>query len=147
MAATGPKGPDPAIAPMLTVIAVDRILGLQRPSNVVVAPINLLRGKKGEIQACEVNALILLDSSPQYADVHHDDFLGRMRIGDRDWTDTDDRATLCWLQAEFEVPKFTLGHVRNAIAALARAAARLADAVDQRAARVGRNASYRIRTV
>lgn len=77
--------------------------------------LNLILDSKGRIKACEFNAKQLLGADAQYGAVHFDEFLGRMRIGERDWTDHDDRAALIGLQAVHRVPGFTLGQVRNAV--------------------------------
>ncbi len=79
----------------------------------------LLMGANSEIKACEYNAKALMSTEAQYDALHLDNFLQRVRLGDRDWTDNDDRRALCWLQAEYGVAKFTLGQVRNAVLALA----------------------------
>lgn len=80
---------------------------------------SLLRSAKGDVRACEFNARILMAASAQFNDLHFDEFLCRVRLGDRDWSDGDDRDALIWLQGTHRVPSFTLGQVRNAILALA----------------------------
>jgi predicted P-loop ATPase len=51
--------------------------------------------------------------------LHFDAFLSRMRIGERDWNDADDIECLCYLQATYRVPRFTLGQIRAASRAIA----------------------------
>ena len=80
---------------------------------------NLIRSDKGIIRACDHNAKELMAAAPQFSDLHFDDFLFRARIGDRDWSDHDDRDALCWLQSAHQVPGFTLGQTRTAVMALA----------------------------
>ncbi len=79
----------------------------------------LIKSDKGIVRPCEHNAKILLAVAPQFDDLYFDDFLYRPRIGDRDWTDHDDRDTLCWIQSAHLVPGFTLGQVQRAVMALA----------------------------
>ena len=66
----------------------------------------LLQSSAGEIKPCEHNARVLIGTSPQYAELHFDEFLSRLRIGARDWTDADDLDLLCWLQSAHGVPRF-----------------------------------------
>lgn len=80
---------------------------------------NLIVGDKGQIRACEFNALQLIRAEPMFDGLHFDEFLYRQRRGDRDWTDHDDREALLWIQKVHRVPGFTLGQIRNATAALA----------------------------
>lgn len=80
---------------------------------------DLILGDKGQIRPCDYNAKQLIGADPLYAELHFDEFLYRARIGDRDWTDHDDRDALCALQAAHRVPGFTLGHVRNAAMVIA----------------------------
>lgn len=86
--------------------------------------LKLICGDKGQIKACEYNVKQLLGADAKYNPLHFDDFLYRPRFGDRDWTDGDDLAALCALQAEHRVPAFTLRQVRNAVMVLARERAR-----------------------
>lgn len=79
---------------------------------------NLIRGEKGQIKPCEHNVRQLLAGDDHYAALHLDEFLCRHRLGDRDWTDNDEREALCALQAEHRVSGFTLSQVRNAAMAL-----------------------------
>lgn len=74
----------------------------------------LLKSDKGAIKPCEHNARVLLSAAPQYEGLHFDEFLSRMRLGERDWTDADDLDMLCWLQSAYNVPGFSLTHSRNA---------------------------------
>jgi predicted P-loop ATPase len=79
----------------------------------------LLRTEKGAIRPCEYNARELINAAPQYADLHYDDFLARLRIGERDWGDADDLDALCWLQSVHRVPGFTKRQVQNAVQGIA----------------------------
>lgn len=79
----------------------------------------LIVSDKGVIKPCEHNAKVLIAGAPQYAGLHFDDFLSRMRIGARDWSDADDLEALCWLQSAHGVYSFTLGQTRNAARATA----------------------------
>jgi predicted P-loop ATPase len=79
----------------------------------------LLRSKDGDIKPCEHNARLLISTATQYADLHFDEFLSRLRIVARDWTDADDVELLCWLQSTHVVSRFTIGQARNAIRAVA----------------------------
>jgi hypothetical protein len=79
----------------------------------------LLRSDRGAIKPCEHNACELLADAAQYGGLHFDEFLSRMRLDARDWTDADDLAALSWLQSKHSVPGFTLGQVRNAARTLA----------------------------
>ena len=74
----------------------------------------LIRTPKGAILACEHNARLLIAHAPQYAELHFDDFLSRMRIGERDWADGDELGAVCWLQSTHGVARFTLQHARAA---------------------------------
>jgi hypothetical protein len=85
----------------------------------VADELRLIRDGKNRLKACEHNAKQLLSTDAGYADLYFDDFLFRLRFGKRDWTDNDDRAALCELQAAHQVAGFTLGQVRNAVQALA----------------------------
>src|SRR5207253_2604308 len=82
-------------------------------------PAELLRNDKGAILPCEHNAFVLLSAATEFAQLHFDEFLSRMRIGARDWIDADDLGAVCWLQSVNGVARFTLGHARNAARALA----------------------------
>lgn len=77
--------------------------------------IDLIRTDKGAIRACEHNARELLLTMPRYRGLHFDTFLYRIRLGRRDWTDGDERELLCRLQQAHQVPRLTLGQVRNAV--------------------------------
>lgn len=79
----------------------------------------LLLNEKGKILPCEHNALELLRTDDYHGALHFDRFLYRVRIGPRDWSDQDDRAALCGLQAVHRVHGFTLGQVRSAVLSLA----------------------------
>jgi hypothetical protein len=78
----------------------------------------LLKSNKGEIKPCEHNARVLIGEAEQYAGLHFDEFLSRLRIDARDWTDADDLEALCWLQSAHCVARFTLGQTRNATRAV-----------------------------
>jgi putative DNA primase/helicase len=93
-----------------------RVEELRRKAD--AAPV-LLKNEKGVIQPCEHNAFALLAAAAEFADLAFDEFLSRMRIGARDWTDGDDLEAVRWLQCTHGVPKFTLGHARNAARSLA----------------------------
>lgn len=82
-------------------------------------PSTLLTNDKGVILACEHNAFALLEASANYAGLHFDEFLSRLRTDTRDWTDADDLDTLRWLQSKHGVARFTLGHARHAAQSLA----------------------------
>ena len=73
----------------------------------------LLKTETGTIKACEHNARVLIAGATQYADLHFDEFLSRLRLATRDWTDADDLDVVCWLQAAHGVARFTLGQARN----------------------------------
>jgi virulence-associated protein E len=79
----------------------------------------LILSEKGAIKACDHNAKELMVGAAQFDGLHFDEFLCRVLIGERDWTDHDDRDTLCWLQSTHRVPGFTLGQTRTAVMALA----------------------------
>jgi hypothetical protein len=79
----------------------------------------LLKSDTGTIKPCEHNARVLIAGAPQYAYVHYDEFLSRMRFGARDWTDADEIGCLCWLQSAHGVSRFTIGQTRNAARAVA----------------------------
>ncbi len=79
----------------------------------------LILDAKDQPRPCEYNAKELLAVEERYLALHFDEFLYRTRLGARDWTDNDDRAALCELQAGTGVPGFTLGQVRNAMMTLA----------------------------
>ncbi|NMM07413.1 VapE domain-containing protein [Polaromonas sp.] len=81
--------------------------------------VTLLTTERGVLVACEHNARVLMFRAARYADLYFDTFLSRMRIGDRDWSDADDLAAVCWLQSENDAPRFTLAHTRNAARSLA----------------------------
>jgi predicted P-loop ATPase len=82
-------------------------------------PSIIIRSDKGAVKPCDFNARELMASAPQYDGLHFDDFLCRVRIDERDWSDHDDRETLCWLQSAHQCPGFTLGQARTAALALA----------------------------
>jgi predicted P-loop ATPase len=84
-------------------------------------PPNLILGVKGEIKACEHNAKELMAAAKQYDCLHFDKFLYRVRLGERDWSDADDRDCVCWLQSAYRVAGFTLNQARTAAMALAHA--------------------------
>lgn len=79
----------------------------------------LLKNAHGVIKACESNAVVLLRANEQFAQLHHDDFYQRLRIGERDWTDADALDALLHLQGNWKVPGFTLRQVSHAAQALA----------------------------
>lgn len=79
----------------------------------------LIVNAKDEPKACEHNAVLMMEAAAQYASMHFDEFLSRIRIDGRDWRDADDLALLCWLQASQGVAGFTLGQARNAARAVA----------------------------
>jgi hypothetical protein len=81
--------------------------------------IDLIRSDKGAIRPCEHNARELILTMPRYRALHFDEFLYRVRLGRRDWTDSDERELLCLLQAAHQVPRLTLGQVRNAVQVVA----------------------------
>ena len=81
--------------------------------------LKLIVGNKNQIKACEYNARQLIGVDPCCADLHFDEFLYRVRMGERDWADHDDRVVLCALQVTHNVPTFTLGQVRNAVMVIA----------------------------
>jgi Virulence-associated protein E len=72
----------------------------------------LLKDANG-IVPCEHNAYVLIDTAPQYAGLFFDEFLTRLRIGERDWHDADDLECLRWLQSAHQVPRFSLAQARN----------------------------------
>src|SRR4029453_2179914 len=80
---------------------------------------SLIRSDTGVVKACDYNAKTLMGAAPQFDGLHFDDFLYRARIGARDWSDHDDRDTLCWLQSAHQVPGFNPGPARTAVMALA----------------------------
>lgn len=84
-----------------------------------VAELGLIQGRSGAPVACEHNAVRLLGAEEAYASLHFDEFRCRVRLGDRDWTDHDDRMALCKLQEKHRIPKFTLGQVRTAVQVVA----------------------------
>jgi predicted P-loop ATPase len=79
----------------------------------------LLKSDKGAVKPCEHNARVLIASAPQYHPLHFDEYLSRMRVDKRDWTDADDIECLCWLQSANAVSRFTIGQTRNAARAVA----------------------------
>lgn len=81
--------------------------------------LTLIKSKKGGLRACEHNARVLIANEARYAGLHFDEFLSRMRIDRRDWTDADDLDALFWLQDAHRVPSFTLTHARHAARHLA----------------------------
>jgi hypothetical protein len=83
--------------------------------------LNLILGSKGEIKACEHNAKELMAGAKQYDCLHFDKFLYRTRLGERDWSDADDRDAVVWLQSAHRVSGFTLNQARTAAMALAHA--------------------------
>lgn len=80
---------------------------------------SLIRSSKGELKPCEHNARTLIAGEARFDGLHYDEFLSRMRIGDRDWTDADDLEVLCWLQQAHGVAGFTPGQARNGARAVA----------------------------
>jgi predicted P-loop ATPase len=94
------------------------ISGLPKPASLILGD----KGHdKGTIKACEHNAKELMAAAKQYDGLHFDKFLYRVRIGERDWSDADDRDAVCWLQSAYQVAGFTLGQTRTAALALAHA--------------------------
>jgi putative DNA primase/helicase len=83
------------------------------------AELTLILSDKGQIKPCEFNVRQLLSIDAKYAGLHFDEFLYRTRIDGRDWTDHDDRNTLCSVQALYRIPGFTLAQVRTSVMALA----------------------------
>jgi len=75
--------------------------------------VTLIKSNKGAILPCEHNAYVLIGAAQQYAGLHFDEFLSRLRIDGRDWHDADDLACLLWLQSAHCVAKFTIGQARN----------------------------------
>ena len=71
----------------------------------------LYRSANGALVPCEHNAFVLVDNAVQYAGLHHDEFLARQRLGDRDWSDGDDIECLRWLQRA-HLTRFNLTHAR-----------------------------------
>jgi hypothetical protein len=55
----------------------------------------------------------LIGAASQYAGLHFDEFLSRLRIEGRDWIDADDLQCLRWLQSAHGVARFSLGQARN----------------------------------
>jgi predicted P-loop ATPase len=90
------------------------------PGDTLIPP-NLILGVKGEIKACEHNAKELMAAAKQYDCLHFDKFLYRVRLGERDWSDADDRDAVCWLQSAYRVAGFTLNQARTAALALSHA--------------------------
>jgi predicted P-loop ATPase len=74
-----------------------------------------LKSSKGLILPCEQNGYVLMGAAQHLDGLHFDEFLSRLRIGERDWTDADTLDALRWLQWAHGVPKFTLGHARSAV--------------------------------
>ena len=83
------------------------------------ADFELLRSSTGKILPCVHNAFTLFKRADQFADVHFDTFLHRMRVGPRDWIDADGLDALRWIQVTFRVASFTLAHVTSAMLSLA----------------------------
>jgi predicted P-loop ATPase len=81
--------------------------------------LELILDKQGRPKGCEHNAKQLLGADPRYSNVYWDEFHGRLRCDERDWTDYDDLVALNSLQAEHQVASFTPGHVRRAVLTLA----------------------------
>jgi predicted P-loop ATPase len=79
----------------------------------------LLLTDKGLVHPCDFNARLLIARAKRFDELHFDDFLRCVRLGARDWSDDDDRNTLCWLQAAHQIPRFTLTHTRTAVRSLA----------------------------
>jgi virulence-associated protein E len=79
----------------------------------------LIKSDKGAIKPCEHNARVLIGGASQYAGLYFDEFLSRMRVDGRDWTDADDLEAVCWLQSSHAVHNFSLGQARNAARAVA----------------------------
>lgn len=82
-------------------------------------PSALLLSDKGAIQPCLHNACVLIADATEFANLHFDEFLSRLRMGERDWTDADDLELLRWLQSAHGVSRFTLGHARDAARSVA----------------------------
>lgn len=78
----------------------------------------LLRRKNDDVRPCDLNARLLIAQAEQYRGIHFDEFLSRLRDGDRDWTDADDLQVLLWLQGKFAAPGFTQGQARNGVRAV-----------------------------
>ena len=83
------------------------------------APTGLLLDPKGVVLACEHNALLILQNAPEFKDVHFDEFLYRIRIGERDWTDADVIRTQIWLQSTQRQARFSKAQAGAAITNLA----------------------------
>lgn len=79
----------------------------------------LLVNGKGALAPCEQNAVALMGECEKYKGLHYDTFLSRLRLGERDWTDSDALDALCWLQLTHNIPGLKLGQVRNAVVKLA----------------------------
>jgi len=90
-----------------------------QPAQPTQAVDGLLLARTGEVKACEHNAKTLIAGAKPYDDLFFDDFLCRVRLAERDWSDHDDRDALCWLQSSNRVAGFTLGQTRTAVLALA----------------------------
>jgi hypothetical protein len=98
---------------------LDKLRRPQPDPEVDPAGVGLILSKDGDIKPCEHNARLLIAGAPQYQKLHHDEFLSRMRLGDRDWIDADEIECLCWLQSAHGVSRFTLGQARNGARAVA----------------------------
>lgn len=91
----------------------------RKPGGPDTAELDLLKNDKGVILACERNAYLLLEASEKFQGLHYDEFLSRMRLGERDWQDTDDLDAVQYLQATFRVAKFNALQTRNAARSVA----------------------------
>lgn len=67
---------------------------------------------------CEHSARASLERIERYNGLHFDEFLSRMRIDDRDWSDADDLDALCFLQT-FDQLSYSRAQVSNACRAVA----------------------------
>jgi hypothetical protein len=79
----------------------------------------ILRSSTGVIQPCELNALTFLKRAKQYEDIYWDDFLQRIRVGERDFLDGDVIAVQLWLQESTRQARFSRGHTQAAITSMA----------------------------
>ena len=108
-----------AIEPVATAVNKANERAKRKSNGKALLSSGLLLSDKGLIKACEYNVRQLMDTLQQFDGLHFDEFLYRPRIDERDWTDHDDRDTLCLLQSTYKVSGFTLGQVRTAAMALA----------------------------
>jgi hypothetical protein len=79
---------------------------------------HFLSNDKGILLPCEHNAYRMMATAPAYDGLHFDEFLDRMRIDGRDWSDHDELQTLRWMQSKSGVSRFTLSQVRHAAQSL-----------------------------